>query len=55
MRTKQQQQAKEREIAMMTDLKSAFARAKGSILQDAVGLLSLVAMLVVGLNLPDLI
>jgi hypothetical protein len=40
---------------MMTDLKSALARARSSLLQDAVGLLSLVAMLVIGLNLPDLI
>ncbi|MGB5869313.1 MAG: hypothetical protein WA784_10805 [Albidovulum sp.] len=40
---------------MMTEIKSALAHAKGTLLQDAAGLMSLVAMLVIGLNLPDLI
>ena len=39
----------------MTDLKAAFARASNTLLQDAAGLLSLIAMLVIGLNLPDFI
>ena len=40
---------------MMTDLKAAFARSSNTLLQDAAGLLSLIALLVIGLNLPDLI
>lgn len=39
----------------MRDLQDAFARSHRTILTDAVGILSLVAMLVVALNLPDLI
>ena len=35
----------------MRDLKAAFDRTQGSLLTDAAGLLSLVAMLIVGLNL----
>ncbi|MCX8508548.1 MAG: hypothetical protein ORN49_06685 [Rhodobacteraceae bacterium] len=40
---------------MMKDLKEAFGRTQGTLIQDAAGLLSLVAMLVVCLNLTDLI
>lgn len=38
---------------MMKDLKDAFARSQGTLMQDAVGILSLVAMLVVCLNLTN--
>ncbi len=40
---------------MLTDLKSAVERSSDTFLQDAVGLVSLIAMLVIGLKLPDLI
>ncbi|MDI3335155.1 hypothetical protein QKW60_01950 [Defluviimonas aestuarii] len=40
---------------MKTDLKSVLIRARGTIAQDAAGLLSLVMMLIVGLHLPSLI
>lgn len=55
MRTKTQHQANLKGIIMMTEIKSALVHAKGTLLQDAAGLMSLVAMLVIGLNLPDLI
>ncbi|MGB3148316.1 MAG: hypothetical protein WBA91_11255 [Paracoccaceae bacterium] len=40
---------------MFREMKEAFARSYPAMLTEAAGLLSLVAMLVVGLNLPELI
>lgn len=40
---------------MMIELKAAVKRSSGTMLQDAAGLLSLIAMLLVGLNLTDLV
>ena len=40
---------------MLTDLKETFARCQPTLLQDAAGLLSLIAMFIVGMNLTDLI
>ncbi|MCX8954713.1 hypothetical protein OU790_14890 [Ruegeria sp. NA] len=37
---------------MLTQIKTAFSRAQSTILQDAVGVLSLVVMLMVALHLP---
>ncbi len=39
----------------MRDLKAAFVRSPDTMIEDAAGVLSLIAMLVVGLNLPNLI
>lgn len=39
----------------MRDLKAAFSRSHETMLIDAAGLASLIAMLIVGLHLPDLI
>jgi hypothetical protein len=38
---------------MATELKSALFRARRTLVQDAAGVVSLAAMLVVGLNLPS--
>lgn len=40
---------------MQTDLKSVLLRARGTLAQDAAGLISLVLMLIVGLHLPSLV
>ncbi len=40
---------------MKTDLKSVLIRARGTLVQDTAGLLSLVLMLIVGLHLPSLV
>lgn len=40
---------------MMKDLKSVLARSSATLLQDAMGALSLVVLLVIGLNLPALV
>ncbi len=37
---------------MLTQIKTAFSRSQATILQDAVGAVSLVVMLVVALHLP---
>lgn len=37
---------------MLTQIKTAFSRAQSTILQDAVGVVSLVVMLMVALHLP---
>ncbi|WP_280922355.1 MULTISPECIES: hypothetical protein [unclassified Ruegeria] len=37
---------------MLTQIKTAFCRAQSTILQDAVGVVSLVVMLMVALHLP---
>ena len=55
LRTKRQQVTVHKGSAMLTDLKAAVARSSDTFLQAAVGLVSLIAMLVIGLNLPDLI
>lgn len=40
---------------MATELKTVILRNRATILRDAAGVVSLVAMLIVGLNLPTLI
>lgn len=40
---------------MLNDLKDTVRRSQGTLMQDAAGILSLVAMLIVSLNLTDLI
>jgi len=40
---------------MIAEMIAAVKRSSGSLAQDACGLLSLIAMLIVGLNLSDLI
>ena len=40
---------------MLNDLRSAMSRADATLWQDALGLVSLVAMLLVALNVTDLI
>ncbi|MDH5529629.1 MAG: hypothetical protein OEY05_06280 [Paracoccaceae bacterium] len=37
---------------MLNDLKSALSRSSGTLIQDAAGLASIVAMLIVALHLP---
>jgi len=50
MRTKEQQMV---EVAMTRELKSALIRARGTLIGDAAGVMSLGAMLFVGLHLPS--
>lgn len=40
---------------MLNELKEVLARSQPTLLQDAAGLVSLIAMFVVGMNLTDLI
>lgn len=40
---------------MLNELKAVIDRQRSTLLQDAAGLLSLIAMLVVGMNLTELI
>ncbi len=40
---------------MLNDLKSALTRSRATVLQDAAGLLGLIAMFVVSMSLTDLI
>lgn len=54
MRTKQQR-IDLQGVTEMRDLIAVFARTRVTLLQDAAGVLSLMALLVIGLNLPDLI
>ena len=41
-----------KEQTMLTELKATLSRCAGTLVQDAAGVAALVAMLVVGLNLP---
>ena len=56
MRTKGQQseQTLNRSLPMIKDVKDVIARSHSSLLADALGAVSLMAMLVVALHLPNL-
>jgi len=56
MRTKRQQREQNlnRSLPMIKDVKDVIARSPSSLLADALGAVSLMAMLVVALHLPNL-
>jgi len=51
MRTKEQQMWR---LPMAREVRSALIRARGTLVQDAAGVLSLIAMLLVALHLPSI-